>query len=94
MPLAWFSRVDATAADGSRFLIATPIEQTAPQTLTVVLNWQAKLKEIAAPGMDTVRLSRRDDMGDSANEQCTKHSIHQDERVAAQPIVLNYVCLR
>src|SRR5207247_3581906 len=43
MPLAWFSRVDATAADGSRFLIATPIEQTAPQTFSVVLNCQAEL---------------------------------------------------
>jgi hypothetical protein len=42
MPLAWFSRADATA-DGSRFLIATPVEQPAPQNFTVVLNWQAEL---------------------------------------------------
>ena len=41
--LAWFSRADA-AADGSRFLIATPVEQAAPQTFTVVLNWRTELK--------------------------------------------------
>jgi Tol biopolymer transport system component/DNA-binding winged helix-turn-helix (wHTH) protein len=41
--LAWFSRAGATA-DGSRFLIATPVEQSPPQNFTVVLNWQAELK--------------------------------------------------
>ena len=31
--------------DGKRFLFAVPVEQTAPQPFTVVLNWQAELKK-------------------------------------------------
>jgi hypothetical protein len=41
-PAAWFSEADATS-DGSRFLVAIPVEQTTSQPFTVVLNWQAEL---------------------------------------------------
>ena len=40
--LDWFSRPHPTA-DGSRFLIATPVVQALPQSFTVVLNWQSEL---------------------------------------------------
>jgi Tol biopolymer transport system component/DNA-binding winged helix-turn-helix (wHTH) protein len=40
-PAAWFSRADARS-DGTRFLVAIPVEQTS-QSFTVVLNWQSEL---------------------------------------------------
>ena len=41
-PAAWFSEANATS-DGTRFLVAVPVEQTTPEPFTVVLNWQAEL---------------------------------------------------
>lgn len=41
-PAAWFSEANATS-DGTRFLVAVPVEQTTEQPFTVVLNWQAEL---------------------------------------------------
>ena len=41
-PAAWFSEANATS-DGTRFLVAIPVEQTTAQPFTVVLNWQAEL---------------------------------------------------
>lgn len=41
-PAGWFSGADATS-DGTRFLVAIPVEQTSSQPFTVVLNWQAEL---------------------------------------------------
>jgi hypothetical protein len=41
-PPAWFSEANATS-DGTRFLVAIPVEQTKMQPFTVVLNWQAEL---------------------------------------------------
>ena len=42
MPAAWFSEPNALS-DGSRVLVAVPMEQTTAQPFTVVLNWQAEL---------------------------------------------------
>jgi Tol biopolymer transport system component len=41
-PAAWFSEANATS-DGTRFLVAVPVEQTTPEPFTVVLNWRAEL---------------------------------------------------
>jgi len=41
-PAAWFSEANATS-DGRQFLVAIPVEQTAPEPFTVVLNWQTEL---------------------------------------------------
>jgi Tol biopolymer transport system component/DNA-binding winged helix-turn-helix (wHTH) protein len=41
-PAAWFSEANANS-DGTRFLVAVPVEQTTPEPFTVVLNWQAEL---------------------------------------------------
>jgi Tol biopolymer transport system component/DNA-binding winged helix-turn-helix (wHTH) protein len=40
-PSAWFSEASA-ASDGTRFLVAVPVEQTTPEPFTVVLNWRAE----------------------------------------------------
>ena len=40
-PAAWFAEANP-ASDGARFLVAVPVEQTAPEPFTVVLNWQAE----------------------------------------------------
>jgi eukaryotic-like serine/threonine-protein kinase len=41
---AWFSEAEATS-DGTRFLMAVPVEQRTSQPFTVVLNWQTELAE-------------------------------------------------
>jgi hypothetical protein len=41
-PGAWFSEANAIS-DGTRFLVAIPVEQTTSQPFMVVLNWQAEL---------------------------------------------------
>ena len=41
-PITWFSGANATG-DGTRFLMAVPVEQNTPEPFTVVLNWQAEL---------------------------------------------------
>jgi Tol biopolymer transport system component len=40
-PAAWSSEADAVS-DGTRFLVAVPVEQTTSQSYTVVLNWQTE----------------------------------------------------
>ncbi len=41
-PKGWLGEPEG---DGKRFLFAVPVEQTAPQPFTMVLNWQAELKK-------------------------------------------------
>jgi hypothetical protein len=42
MRRAWWGEAEG---DGNRFLFAVPVESTASQPFTVVLNWQAELKK-------------------------------------------------
>ena len=45
VPMSYFRNIYVPSPDGQRFLMATPVSETKPEPITVVVNWQSMLKK-------------------------------------------------